>query len=361
MPTFSHERRIWLRYTADGASLPTMTTASAGAWPAAAAHRLDVAGDGGPDLGGDRRAQQQSRAALGHRERHPRPASIGGRASPPRTVSRVCEPGGRSRPTRRSVSASSSRAAASSSIGGQVDVHVRGGGLRRREGQQGGDLEVGRGVAVAASGERLGERDDLEARLDGPVRGIRRAAGGLAHGGGACLTLRVGLAREPHRCDVAAVGLRVLVCEGEEPVGELPRRADRPRRAARRARRTSAGPRTATRPSRRGRPPGWPRRPRRCRRRARARRMRAGRRTRRPSGRGSACSVPRADCRDGATRRATRSTARASARPKVRGASAAAPAPQPTVGADGEEPRPRVMCGSGGPWRLVEPLDRPPA
>ena len=30
MPTLAHDLRIWLRYTADGASRPTMRTASAG-------------------------------------------------------------------------------------------------------------------------------------------------------------------------------------------------------------------------------------------------------------------------------------------------------------------------------------------
>jgi hypothetical protein len=65
MPTFSHERRIWLRYTADGASRPTMTTASAGAWP----RRPRIASTSRatpPDLGRDGRSQQEPRLAGRH-------------------------------------------------------------------------------------------------------------------------------------------------------------------------------------------------------------------------------------------------------------------------------------------------------
>ena len=87
---------------------------------ASAPDGLDVARDRRADLRGDRRTEQQSRAVVRSSADHPRPASIGGRASPPSTASRVCDAIRSMSSTSRCVSASSSPDAASSSIDGRL-------------------------------------------------------------------------------------------------------------------------------------------------------------------------------------------------------------------------------------------------
>ena len=219
---------------------------------------------------------------------HSRPISSGSRASPLRTISRVCEARRSMSPTRRSVATRSSLGRRFVVDRRQVHVHVRRGRARCRDREQGGDLEVGRRVPVAAAGEGLGERRRPRGRPRPCVGHVGRGPGGLADRGGPGLALGVGLPRQLHRRAEAGVRLGVLVREGQEPVRERPAPIRPPRRAARRARRTSGGPPTATRPSRRAPPRGCRRRRRRCHRRAPARPMRGARRTRRPSGRGSA-------------------------------------------------------------------------
>ena len=203
-----------------------------------------------------------------------------------------------------SVRSKSSRARRSSPEAGQVDVHVRGGGAAGRDGHQRSDLEVRRRVLVAAAGELLGERDDLQRGLDGPQGRERGRQGGLADRRGAGRPLLVGLARQLHRGAVAGECLGVLVGEGEEAVQPAPAPRGSPGRAARRAPRTWGGPRRGWRPSRPARRPGCRRSRRRRRHRGRARPRRALRRTGRPSGRGSGCSYPPADCRDARVRQA---------------------------------------------------------
>ena len=141
--------------------------------------------------------------------------------------------------------------------GREVHDHVRGGGVRRGDGEQARDLEVRGGVGVAAAGQRLGEPDELPARLDGPERDLGRDEGRGADRGGARGPLVLGLPRQLHRGAEPRVGLRVLVGEREEPVRERACRGAGLGVERRGARRTAAGP-TGPRPSRRGAAPRLP-------------------------------------------------------------------------------------------------------
>ena len=147
----------------------------------------------------------------------------------------------------------------------QVDEDVGrrapGGGL----GEQGRHVEVARGVGVAAAGERLGDADELQARLDagerdlGGVRAAARMAVLRAAISASVVLGQLQRRREP------GVGRGVLVGERQEPVRQLVAASRSPRRAAPRARRTWADRSTARRPSGRGWRRAPPRRPRRCR------------------------------------------------------------------------------------------------
>ena len=135
----------------------------------------------------------------------------------------------------------------------QVDVDVRRGRARGGDAEQGGHLEVGARVAVAAARERLGVADDLGAGLDGPERGVRRAACRLAdrgvRGSGARARCRAG-ASSPRRTRRIGAGVLVGERRGSGPRASVRRRS--PPRGAPRAARTSAGPATGRRPSPRG-------------------------------------------------------------------------------------------------------------
>ena len=148
----------------------------------------------------------------------------------------------------------------------QVDHHVGGRPSGRRLGQQGRHVQVARRVDVAASGQRLGRRHELEARLDAQERDLGRVARGRGQGAScarpAGRPCRAAASSRSRTSAKAAASSSASVRNRSARV----RPVSLPRPAGPRAARTSAGPWTASRPSPRGPRRGWPRPPRHCRR-----------------------------------------------------------------------------------------------
>ena len=183
--------------------------------------RRDVLGDRGPDLGRDGAPFDATGLARGgHRHAWTRTSdsggSSGGRASPSPTASRV------SRASRsmswRSASTPAGQLPAVRRIVDrwQVDEDVRGGPVGGGLGEQGRDVEVRRGVGVAASGEGLGGPDEDEALLDTGERDLGGDPRGIAHRGLARGDLGIGRPGQLHRRAERGVGGGVLVGELEE-------------------------------------------------------------------------------------------------------------------------------------------------
>jgi len=204
-PTRRQPSRILWRYTADGASLPTTTTARAGVYPhsprnatTSAATRSRIALAMGPPAGvAGRPRQDHLRPAGRAADRGPR-GCVPSRASVGETLDLVGQ-------CLRALVEVTGRGLVAQRW--EVDVHIRGGRTAGRHGHQAGNLEVRCGIRVAAPGERLRETYDIEARLHRAQRRHGRRVGGLADRRAPGRLLLISLARQLHRRAVARVGV----------------------------------------------------------------------------------------------------------------------------------------------------------